>query len=670
MKQTKSSTLLKKTALTAAVAVAIGTSNFTDTAYADNYVFSFSGVFTMLTSTGAGVQNAVAPYYYDATWGYGQRTQITGTLTYDDVAGTGTMTIAPFSFQAGTIAGGDPAAATGITVAAIGDGLGGSGNLMLGNMLFNWHGTNGIPVSIVWDASGLFGAFGPSLTPGSVITGSGVYPASNGFFQGSYPIGLSPLATTTWNTTTIPGAGMGTNPSGTTPVIADTTLVTGYDINQTTAGYQTCTDQSTAAGNQCALGVGGSPMVAGPFMGFNANFDIISMTVSSKNGVSGPPSVVSTLPSNGTTSFSINSGVSVTFSQNMTASTVAAGGAFTLVETATSTPVSGTVAPSSGTTASTFTFTPSAPLKYSTQYTVTLATSIQDAVGQNLPATYTWSFTTQAQPVATSCTAASQVPQGSNFTMLTPTGIPFGGTNDVVYAWDGTFNTAVSGAGSTNFNMTIASALPQPFFGFPWTAHHIRVFGPGTYKFNTDCTTAQLEAGTCTENADPSKNITMTVGSGQIGAHMLFNWNVSANIDVVNVWNQNALWNDPDGTGVSKNNLWVGERWEGPAGFTVNPATTWALVSTDNDGNGINGVPMIDGPFIGYNANFNLGPTNSCVLAAPSVSSASEVSKVSGGCSISSFTVNLSERADWWLLAGFVAWLGVARRRFKRQHQA
>ncbi len=669
MKQTKSSTLLKKSALTAAVAIALGTSNFTDTAYADNYVFSFSGVFTMLTSTGAGVQNNVGPYFYDATWGYGQRTQITGTLTYDDVAQTGTMTIAPFSFQAGTIAGGDPAAANGITVAAIGDGLGGSGNLLLGNMLFDWHGNNGIPVSIVWDASGLLGALGGSLTPGSVITGSGVYPASNGFFKGSYPIGLSPLATTSWNTTTISGATLGTNPSGTTPVIADTTLVTNYDIDQTTAGYQTCADLSTATGNQCALGVGGSPMVAGPFSGFNANFDIISMTVTSKNGVSGPPSVVSTLPSNATTSFSINSSITVTFTQNMTASTVAAGGAFTLVETATSTPVSGTVAPSSGTTSSTFTFTPSAALKYSTQYTATLATSIQDAAGQNLSAAYTWSFTTQAQPVATSCTAASQVPQGSNFTMLTPAGIPFGGTNDVTYNLDfSNLNTSVTGTNGIMTN-TLASALPELFFGFAWTAHHIRLFAQGTYLINTACTATQLENGTCMPNNDSSKNLTMTVGAGQIGAHMLFDWHTSSNIDVVNVWTPNAVWNDPDGTAISKNNLWVGERWAGPAGVTVNPATTWAYVSTDNDSNSINGVGMIDGPFIGYNANFNLGPADSCLTAAPTQSAAPEVSKVSGGCSISSLPVNPSERADWWLLAGFVAWLGVVRRRNKRQHQ-
>ena len=81
-----------------------------------------------------------------------------------------------------------------------------------------------------------------------------------------------------------------------------------------------------------------------------------------------------------------------------------------------------------------------------------------------------------------------------NFTMLDPGGNTFGGTNDVVFVWDGvTFNTDET---DNNFGvMTIASNRPQPFFGFPWTAHNVRVYGPGTYSFDTTCTVAQLEAG-------------------------------------------------------------------------------------------------------------------------------------------------------------------------------
>lgn len=205
---------------------------------------------------------------------------------------------------------------------------------------------------------------------------------------------------------------------------------------------------------------------------------------------------------------------------------------------------------------------------------------------------------------------------GSNFTMLSPTGDVVGGTNDVAGSWDGTFDTAVSGLGSTNFNMTLGSASSYPFFGYTWTAHNIRVFGPGTYTFNVDCTTAQLNVGTCTPNVNLARNITMTVGAGQIGAHILWDWNSSYNVDIVNVWTRNAAF--------GPSSMYIG-----PAGLnspymgTNSPDKVWDLMSTDANAscpgavdtsghpincgtNGINGIPMIDGVFMGFSANFNL----------------------------------------------------------------
>ena len=80
-------------------------------------------------------------------------------------------------------------------------------------------------------------------------------------------LGASPVVTTTWNTslvgaacTGINGAScMGRNPSGGLPLIAVT--------------------------------IGGSPMIAGPFVGFNANFDIVSMTVTNVSAVPVPAAV-------------------------------------------------------------------------------------------------------------------------------------------------------------------------------------------------------------------------------------------------------------------------------------------------------------------------------------------------------------------------------------------
>lgn len=654
---------LKKTALTAAVLTALGTAGMVQTASATVYDFTVTGYFTMLDPTGAFLANTSPPY---ATNQFsGKRTAITGTLHYDTLTnfGSGSATISSFNFFNGS----SPAVAQGVTLQYIGNGtctsndpLQGcqSGNLLLGNMLFNWSGNNGIPVSIVWDASGMLNAIsGGNLIVGSVITSTGALPASN-TTKTTLQIGPAPVSTTTWNTTTIncaPGGGttgpcLGVSPSGGLPLLA--TYPAGY-----WSGY---------AGESSPIG--GSPMVAGPFGAYNANFDFLSMTVTCINNVCGSSQLVtsSETPANGTANVDPSTTVAFTFTQPMQALTVAS--AFTLSAGAVS--IAGTLSPPTG-NATSFTFTPTSALSYSTSYTATVTAAALDATNNPFTnAPVSWTFTTKPQPQISTCTVSSTVPVGSNFTMLDPAGSMVDGTNDVAYTWDGTTNTAVNG---TNFNMTLASVSAHPFYGFPWSAHHIRVFGPGTYNFDTTCTIAQITAGVSACNnplpaGQTKRYLTMTVGAGQLGAHMLFDWNGNYNINVVNVWNQNAQWSYP-GTG-TKNRLYNSVAWGGPAGYTVNPATTWKFVSTDNDGDGINGVGMVNGPFQGFNANFNLGAGDSCLVAAAPATQASEVGKVSGGCSISTMQVNPSDRADWWLSAGLLAWLGVVRRRVKRQHQA
>ena len=195
-----------------------------------------------------------------------------------------------------------------------------------------------------------------------------------------------------------------------------------------------------------------------------------------------------------------------------------------------------------------------------------------------------------------------------NFTMLSVSGEVFGGTNDVVFVWDGvTLNVDEN---DINFGiMTIESNGPQPFFGAPWAAHHVRVFGEGTYTFDTTCTVAQIEAGqsVCDNLPLPDGQVdqfmTLTVGPGQFGAHILFDWNGNVNIDVVNLWDVDGVWEDPDGNASAQNDLFTG-----PAGVSPDITTSWALVSRDVNSDGVNGSPMIDGPFIGYYANFSDDP--------------------------------------------------------------
>ncbi|BAU48051.1 hypothetical protein SVA_1489 [Sulfurifustis variabilis] len=287
----------KKKALAAALTAAVGTgAALPGTASADIITFDWSGYFTMLTAQGNTLVNTD---YAGNSWG-GNRTDISGTMTFDTVTGQGSGTVVPFYFFNG-----GSAIAESITMQAIGDGDPNTnpgmldGTLILGNMLFNWNGNNGIPVSIVLDGAGMFGTMmGGPLTVGQTISGVGTYGASEGVSQGTYSMGLLPVSTTTWNTTTVPGTTLGTNPSGVLPLIADNAFVTDYDGDPTTPGYQTACPADMVAGTkpaqvgwQCDLGVGGSPMQTSPFPNYNANFDIASLTVTSITPVPVPAAV-------------------------------------------------------------------------------------------------------------------------------------------------------------------------------------------------------------------------------------------------------------------------------------------------------------------------------------------------------------------------------------------
>ena len=159
---------LKKTAMSAAVAFALGVPA---TAMADEYAFSYSGIFTMLSAAGNAMTNTSPPHASNE-WS-GVRTNITGTMLFDTDTGAGSITVLDFDFFDGT----SPAQAQGIVFKAIGNGgvapfqaignglINSNGPLVLGNMLFNWNGTSGIPVSIVWNAAGIFGALQAAVNP-------------------------------------------------------------------------------------------------------------------------------------------------------------------------------------------------------------------------------------------------------------------------------------------------------------------------------------------------------------------------------------------------------------------------------------------------------------------------------------------------------------------------
>lgn len=206
---------------------------------------------------------------------------------------------------------------------------------------------------------------------------------------------------------------------------------------------------------------------------------------------------------------------------------------------------------------------------------------------------------------------------GNNFIVIGFDNNLIGGTNDVVFTWDGTLNTAVSGAVS---NATITS--DEAFFGQLWYAHDVTLYAPGTYTIFDDCPPGVADCGA-------GNPVTFTVGPDQIGVHMLVDWLINTNIDVINVWNKNLPWVAENPGSLFYTGLDNGFGCTPPLGGSCvidglpnTEDTIFGLISTDVNGDGVPGLPMTDGPFTGISPNFNLniGPP------APSISVSLEVS--------------------------------------------
>jgi hypothetical protein len=115
-----------------------------------------------------------------------------------------------------------------------------------------------------------------------------------------------------------------------------------------------------------------------------------------------PPAVSSTSPPNAATGVAVNTAVTATFTEALSASTVTSA-SFTVNGGGT---VAGTVT-YSGTTA---TFTPFASLAYSTTYTATITTAVKDLAGNAMEGNHTWSFTTGLAPDTTPPAVSSTNP--------------------------------------------------------------------------------------------------------------------------------------------------------------------------------------------------------------------------------------------------------------------
>ena len=291
---------LRKTAVALAVAGTFSAAGVPQ-AEANIVNLSWRGAFTQLTPTGSVVSNSPsdysagfyangdgvggsygAPYFpdnvgpgatpsafysgafYTAHGWYGNRTPLSGTLSFDTSTGAGVGTVNPFFFFGDTPGSGmgtNVARTPALTFQVI-DTLG----TLVGSMVFSWN-ADFHSVSIVMDASGMLANLGAltSSEPTTSLSGVGALPATDGISFGpvtypfQLPLGPSPVATTTLNT----GAGC----DGLTLAAQ----VNAYTITPNIGNISVCTTGMTDDG------IGGDPMTSAAFSGFNANFDITSV---------------------------------------------------------------------------------------------------------------------------------------------------------------------------------------------------------------------------------------------------------------------------------------------------------------------------------------------------------------------------------------------------------
>jgi len=134
------------------------------------------------------------------------------------------------------------------------------------------------------------------------------------------------------------------------------------------------------------------------------------------------------------------------------------------------------------------------------------------------------------------------------------------------------------------------------------------------------------------------------------------------------------VWNNSTG-GTWQNIVPTGQLYQGPAGPTPALDQFYDWISVDADGDGIPGIAFVDGPFIGFRANFNFKTSQSGgggPVEVPKSSVPNPDLGSASGCTIEDTSVQRAANSDWLLVAGFITWLGLGsslRSRRKKRPQ-
>jgi hypothetical protein len=256
-------------------------------------------------------------------------------------------------------------------------------------------------------------------------------------------------------TVTLPGVVSVTPAQGATGVLINTTVTATFSMAMNPASITTGTFMVTGPGGTAVAGaVAYSGMTAtftpSAVLAYGTTYTATITTGAAAPGgaalmgpfawsfttITPPPAVVSTIPANGATNVPIGQVLTATFSEAMNPATISAT-TFTLTVTG-GAAVTGTFS-YSGVVA---TFTPSASLANSTNYTATITTGATSVAGTPLAANYVWKFTTITPPPVVIAT----VP------VNTATGVP------IIQVLSATFNEAMNCAAFPAAAFTVVAA--------------------------------------------------------------------------------------------------------------------------------------------------------------------------------------------------------------------
>jgi hypothetical protein len=335
----------------------------------------------------------------------------------------------------------------------------------------------------------------PGLTPSTVMsetppTGAGgVCPNTVVTATFSEPMSPSTINTTTFTLTTG------------TPAVAVDGVVT-YAASSNTATFTPSVALSLDTPYTATITTGATSA-----QGIALATDFVwSFTTGATTCLSGPPTVISVTPPNGTSGICPNTVILATFGEAMNPSTINTTN-FTL--TAPGTPpvaIAGTV--TYDVASHVATFTPTNPLALNTLYTATITTGAQDLDGNSLASDYVWTFTTST----VACSGTVPLGTACSFGILGGSTVTNSGVSTFVNAdigvWPGS---AITGFTPSNYSGTLhaGDAVAQTAQGDLTTAYDYAAAAAGGAVLPADIGGETLVPGVYkTTSAQPSLGIT------------------------------------------------------------------------------------------------------------------------------------------------------------------